>query len=92
MELTDQQFVDIEKKMLALPGVDAGHESSLLIEDGWGKNDCETYIKCMSDHGVTDDQNGIAIAAYLVAQGCVIEHNRPRSMMVQTVDLVRLFT
>ncbi len=92
MELTDQQFVDIEKKMLALPGVNAGHESNLLIEDGWGKNGCETYIKCMSDHGVTDDANGIAITDYLRTMGCVVESNRPRSMMVQTADLVRLFT
>ena len=87
--ITDEQWDDIAKKIFALPGMRTEADSDCIIEDD--EADGETYIKFMSDHGVTDDHNGTTFAAYLTANGCVLEQSRARSMTVPTADLVRLF-
>lgn len=85
--ITDKQWTKIAKKIMALPGMrkDAG---SNFIAEG---DDDETYIKFMSEHGVTDDDNGNTLAAYLIANGCIINQSRARSMTVPTAALAKLF-
>jgi hypothetical protein len=55
------------------------------------QTDGTTYIKFMSDHGVTDDHNGVVFSAYLRTNGAVVKQDRLRSMVVRDADLVRLF-
>lgn len=87
--ITDEQWEVIYDRIMSLPGMrtDAGSEfmSEPVTED------VSSYIKFMSDYGVSDNHNGIILSDYLKANGCQIEQHCARSMIVWDADLVRLF-
>jgi hypothetical protein len=84
MELTDAQFEIIAVAIMTLPGMTKEHESDFVAEPA---DDGETYIKFMSDRGVTDDANGTVLSQYMQSRGHAVESNRPRSMTLQNADL-----
>lgn len=86
--ITDNEWDTIAKRVMALPGMISANDSSFIAEDD---RDDTSYMKFMSDHGVTDDNNGNTFTAYMRAQGCTIESSRPRSMRVIDADLRKLF-
>ncbi len=88
IELTDEQVEALEPLVMALPGMTTDHESDFICEPHMPG---EMYFKFMSDHGVTDDQNGTVFGDYLRANACNVEQHRPRSMTVPVDDLIRIF-
>lgn len=88
MELTNEQYNAIYDKLMDVPGVSKEHESSLLMEEGpSGK----TYLKFMSDHGVTDKSNGAALHAFLVKNNTPHEYFQDRKFVISNEALHELF-
>lgn len=87
-DLTDAEVALLEKRIFEMVhGMTKLHDSDLLIESDFG----DTLIKCMSDHGVTDDENGIALRNYILEKGGSVRSSRLRSMMVDNATLRHLF-
>jgi hypothetical protein len=86
--ITDTQWKKIAMKVMAIPGMKTDHNSDFIVEDVYPGY---SYIKFMSDHGVTDDHNGILLSCYLRLNSGVVEQTRPRSMVVRDEDMKRLF-
>jgi hypothetical protein len=85
---SEEQWYKLAKEIMAIPGMKTEADSNFVAEQATlGK----TYIKFMSDHGATDDHNGIILSAFLRLNGCEVEQARPRSMIVKDTDLYRLF-
>ncbi len=86
MELTDQQCNDFHDKLMKLPGVESSPNAYFIIEG----TDQYTYLKAMSDNGIVDDKNGMAAAKYLLGKGCAVVQSRPRSLTIDTSDLLKV--
>lgn len=87
-DFTDNEVALMEKRIFAMvPGMTREHDSDLLIESDFG----ETYIKCMSDHGVTDDDNGIALRNYVLKHGGTARSSRLCSMLINNASLRKMF-
>ena len=86
--ITEDEWEMIAAKVMALPGMITDHDSDFEAEDS---ADDMSYIKFMSDKGITDDDNGNTLKAYMLAQGCKVYGNRARSMEVHDADLRKLF-
>ena len=87
-KITNEQMDRIIAKIMALPGITTDHDSYFIAE---GNGDDTTYIKFMSDKGVTDDANGKELGRFLEANGAHIKQNRDRALKVDDADLIRLF-
>jgi hypothetical protein len=87
--ITDEQWEAIVPKIMALPGMTKDHDSCFMCEPSI--EGVSTYIKFMSNHGVTDDANGLVFSKYMLDNDCSIVQKRERSMIVLDVDLTRLF-
>lgn len=87
--ITDKQFKKIADRVMALPGMRVDHNSTFMAEPN--EEGVDTYIKFMSDHGITDDHNGTVLKDYFIMNGCPIRTLRPRSMVVLDESLKRLF-
>ena len=90
-ELTDEELETMAKKIMALPGVTMDHDSDFIAEPEEHESGPKTYIKFMSNHGVTDDANGAAFTDYMRDKGYRVLSDRPRSMVVEDADLRKEF-
>ena len=88
--ITEDQWNNIiAPKIMSLPGMNKEHDSNFIAEPA--EEGVTTYVKFMSDHGVTDDNNGMVLSTFMKEAGCVVDQARPRSMILHDVDLIRLF-
>ncbi len=88
--INDSQWGEIGIKIMSLPDITNSDASDLLIEPA-DFRDYESRIQFVSAGEVTDDTNGQAFGDYLRKNGCVVRQARPRTMVVQNADLVKLF-
>ncbi len=88
--IDDAQWGEIGIKIMSLPGITNSDASDFIVEPV-DPLDFESHIKFMSAGGTTDDANGQVFGDYLRQNGCMVRQDRPRSMIVQNADLVRLF-
>ncbi len=88
--ITYKQMNSIAEKIMSIPGMKREHDSDFMAEPA-DEEAGTTYIKFMSDRGITDDHNGILLSAYLRLNNCVVDQVRLRAMIVSDADLVRLF-
>ncbi len=89
-EFTDSDWKIMGDKILNLRGMLTTHKSDFIAEPDSKK---KSYIKFMSDHGITDAWNGSVLIQYMIGRGYKVDFDPlyARTMSIRNKDLRKEF-